>query len=276
MVLALPEDMLSRESDAADAAPLPRRAIRPRRPPTGGATGSARARRAAVRDPRRRRLDTPGNASGMTAFLEANELPAGAAFRRQDVARQRLAVLRRRRRDRHQPGARRPRAARPTCCSWSGPRLGEMTTSGYTLLEPSAPDADARARASGRRGARSGLPGGAADPRRARRSSPRPSRTCASSRAGGAGRAGRAGRLRGLAAAGPMPGALDLGECVAHLRERVPDAIVMQRRRQLHRLGAPLLALPLLPEPARADERRDGLRAPGGRRSEGARPRSGR
>ena len=74
----------------------------------------------------------------MRAFLEANDLPAGAAFRRQDAL------------DNDSPsyvgdvgiGINPKLAARvreADVLLVVGPRLGEMTTSGYTLLEPPTP-----------------------------------------------------------------------------------------------------------------------------------------
>ena len=71
-----------------------------------------------------------------------------------------------------------------------------------------------------------------------------------------------------------MPGALDLGECIAHLRERVPDAIVTNGAGNFTVVGAPLLALARLSDAARADERRDGVRRPGRRRGEARRARA--
>jgi acetolactate synthase-1/2/3 large subunit len=223
VVLALPEDMLTSESDAADALrfnaaqPHPgaeqlerleallRRAERPLAI-VGGATW------------------TSATSEAMREFFEANELPAGAAFRRQDALdndsssyagdvgigiNPKLAA----------------RVREADLLLVVGPRLGEMTTSGYTLLE-----------------------------------SPTPAQTLVHVHPGAEelGRVYRAelpilsgmeefsSAVRDLrvephwrdwtAAArkeyedwqrhDPMPGALDLGDCIAHMRERVPDAIV--------------------------------------------------
>ena len=54
--------------------------------------------------------------------------------------------------------------------------------------------------------------------------------------------------------------ALDLGPCVAAMREKLPaQHDHLQRRRQFLRLVAPLLALRRDADPARADQRHDGL-----------------
>src|SRR5205085_7724442 len=81
---------------------------------------------------------TPAASEGMRAFLEANDLPAGVAFRRQDAL------------DNDSPsyvgdvgiGVNPKLAARvreADVLLVVGPRLGEMATSGYTLLEPPPP-----------------------------------------------------------------------------------------------------------------------------------------
>ena len=54
------------------------------------------------------------------------------------------------------------------------------------------------------------------------------------------------------------------------MRERVPDAIITNGAGNYTDVGPPLLALPRLPDAARADERRDGLRRPGRGRGQGA------
>ena len=69
-----------------------------------------------------------------------------------------------------------------------------------------------------------------------------------------------------------MPGALDLGECIAHLRERLPDAIVTNGAGNFTVWVHRFWRFHDYPTPARADERRDGLRRPGGRRREGVAP----
>src|SRR5438094_3503538 len=137
VVLALPEDMLAMSSDAGDALrfnaaqahpgvgqleqlqTLLQRAERPLAI-VGGADW------------------TPATSEAMREFLEANELPAGAAFRRQDAL------------DNDSPsyvgdvgiGLNPKLAARVREADLLlvvGPRLGEMTTSGYTLVESPVP-----------------------------------------------------------------------------------------------------------------------------------------
>ncbi|MDX6471623.1 MAG: acetolactate synthase large subunit [Gaiellaceae bacterium] len=223
VVLALPEDMLAGETDAADA--LPFHAVQPypgaeqiealrgmleraERPLAilGGAGWSART------------------AQDMRAFLEANAIPAGAAFRRQDSL------------DNDSPsyvgdvgiGINPKLAARvreSDLLLVVGPRLGEMTTSGYTLLEPPTPmqplvHVHPGAEELGRvyraeLPILSGMEHFAAAVRKLR-VEPRWREWTAAARTD----------YEAWQQHGPMPGALDLGDCVAHLRERVPDAIV--------------------------------------------------
>jgi acetolactate synthase-1/2/3 large subunit len=223
VVLALPEDMLAGETDAADALPfhvlqphpgaeqiealrgMLERAERPLAI-LGGAGWSART------------------AQDMRAFLEANAIPAGAAFRRQDSL------------DNDSPsyvgdvgiGINPKLAARvreSDLLLVVGPRLGEMTTSGYTLLEPPTPmqplvHVHPGAEELGRvyraeLPILSGMEHFAAAVRELR-VEPRWREWTASARSD----------YEAWQQHGPMPGALDLGDCVAHLRERVPDAIV--------------------------------------------------
>ena len=133
VVLALPEDMLAATSDAADAP------VFHRNQPSPAAEDIDALRGLLERAERPFALLggagwTPAAAAGMQAFLEANELAAGAAFRRQDSI------------DNGSPSyvgdvgiginpvlAERVRTA--DLLVVVGPRLGEMTTSGYTLLD---------------------------------------------------------------------------------------------------------------------------------------------
>ena len=249
VVLALPEDMLAHETDAADARAVPRRAAAP-----GAATSierlrdAARARRAAARRssaapagrreaserharvPRGERRCPPAPRSAARTALD-NDSPSyvgdvGIGINPELAARVRDADL----------------------LLVVGPRLGEMTTSGYTLLE---------CRSRGRRSSTS-IPA-------PRSSAASTGPSCRSSRASTqfAARRARPARRAALARVDARPRApttrrgsstsrcpaqLDLGDCIAHLRERVPGRDRHERRRQLHRLGAPLLALPPLPD----------------------------
>jgi acetolactate synthase-1/2/3 large subunit len=223
VVLALPEDMLSTSSDvddalrfnAAQAYPgaaqieqlqaLLRRAERPLAI-IGGADW------------------TPATSDALREFFEANELPAGAAFRRQDAL------------DNDSPsyvgdigiGINPKLAARVREADLLlavGPRLGEMTTSGYTLLESPTPaqtlvhvhpGAEELGRVyrpelpilSGMEHFSSAV--------RDLRVEPRWPDWTAAARA----------EYEDWQRHDPMPGSLDLGDCIAHMRERVPDAIV--------------------------------------------------
>lgn len=223
VVLSLPEDMLSSETDAPDALPfqvvqahpgleqldglraLLERAERPLAI-LGGAGWTARA------------------AQDMRAFLEANALPAGAAFRRQDAL------------DNDSPsyvgdvgiGINPKLAARvreSDLLLVVGPRLGEMTTSGYTLVEPPTPTqtlvhVHPGAEELGRvyrpeLPILAGMEQFAAAVRDVR-VEPRWREWTSAARAD----------YEAWQQHSPMPGSLDLGDCIAHLRERVPDAIV--------------------------------------------------
>jgi acetolactate synthase-1/2/3 large subunit len=223
VVLSLPEDMLSTETDAVDA--LPFQVVQPH----PGSEQLDRLR--ALLERAERPLAILGGA-GWTAraardtrsFLEANELPAGAAFRRQDAL------------DNDSPsyvgdvgiGINPKLAARVRESDRLlvvGPRLGEMTTSGYTLLEVPIP---AQTLVHVHPGAEelgrvywpelpilSGTEQFAAAVRDVR-VEPRWRDWTAAARAD----------YEAWQKHGPMPGTLDLGDCIAHLRERVPNAIV--------------------------------------------------
>ena len=137
VVLALPEDMLASETDAADARPF--HVLQPHPGPgdlerLGALLGAAERPLAILGGAGW----TPQASTDLQAFLEANDLPAGAAFRRQDAL------------DNDSPSyvgdigiglnpklAARVREADLVLAV--GPRLGEMTTSGYTLLESPVP-----------------------------------------------------------------------------------------------------------------------------------------
>src|SRR4051794_20847180 len=137
VVLALPEDMLAAESDTADA--LPFHVVQPH--PAPAQVERLRELLAAAERP----LAVIGGAGwtpvasrDLRGFLEANELPAGAAFRRQDALDNDSASY---------VGdvgiGLTPKLAtrvRDTDVLLAiGPRLGEMTTSGYTLVTPPTP-----------------------------------------------------------------------------------------------------------------------------------------
>ena len=219
VVLALPEDMLASETDAADAEPF--HVVQPHPSPVQidvvrGALG--RAERPFV-------LAggagwTPRASDGIREFAEANALPVGAAFRRQDAI------------DNDSPsyvgdvgiGINPKLAARVREADLLlvvGPRLGEMTTSGYTLVGEQPlihvhPGAEELGRVY-----RPALPilSGMehfADAVRDLRVEPGWRKWTEAARA----------EYEAWQQPEPMPGALDLGDCIAHLCARVPDAIV--------------------------------------------------
>jgi acetolactate synthase-1/2/3 large subunit len=137
VVLALPEDMLTTSSDVGDALQF------------SAAQGHPGAEQLERLDALLRGAErpiaiiggadwTPATSEALREFFEANELPAGAAFRRQDAL------------DNDSPsyvgdigiGINPKLAARVREADLLlvvGPRLGEMTTSGYTLLESPTP-----------------------------------------------------------------------------------------------------------------------------------------
>jgi acetolactate synthase-1/2/3 large subunit len=222
-VLALPEDMLTSETDVPDA--LPFHVVQPH-----PGVEQIDALRALLERAERPFAIlggagwTPGAARDLRAFLEANALPAGAAFRRQDAI------------DNDSPsycgdvgiGINPKLAARvreADVLLVVGARLGEMTTSGYTLVEAPTP---AQTLVHVHPGAEelgrvyrpelpilSGMEQFAAAVRDLR-VEPRWADRTAAARAD----------YEEWQQPGPMPGSLDLGVCITHLRGRVPDAIV--------------------------------------------------
>jgi acetolactate synthase-1/2/3 large subunit len=219
VVLALPEDMLAAEVDVQDAKPF--HVVQPH----PGAEQIESLRGLLERAERPFVLVggagwTPRTAQDMRAFVEANELPAGAAFRRQDAI------------DNESPSyvgdvgiginpklAERVRDA--DLLLVVGPRLGEMTTSGYTLVDKQElvhvhPGAEELGRVyrpvlpilSGPEQFAAAVRNLRVEPRWAEST-----------------RAARAD-YEAWQQPEPMPGALDLGVCITQLRERVPDAIV--------------------------------------------------
>ncbi len=137
VVLAIPEDMLTEEAAALD--------IGPARIPVAHPDPAAMARlRAMLRNARRPLLLVGGGGWTMEAsrdiqaFAAANNIPVGCAFRRQDCFDNRddryigdvgVAIA--------PKLAERVRAADLIVAA--GPRLGEMTTGGYTLIAPPVP-----------------------------------------------------------------------------------------------------------------------------------------
>jgi acetolactate synthase I/II/III large subunit len=219
VVLALPEDMLASETDAADTEPF--HVVQP----YPGAEQIEELRGLLARAERPFALVggaswTPRAARDLQTFLEANALAAGAAFRRQDAI------------DNDSPsyvgdvgiGINPKLAARVRDADLllvAGPRLGEMTTSGYTLIgSPTLVHVHPGAEELGRvyRPALPILSGMEqfASAVRDLRVEPRWREWAAAARTD----------YEAWQQHEPMPGTLDLGECIAHLRERMPDAIV--------------------------------------------------
>ena len=223
VVLALPEDVLAAGSDVADAPCFHR--IQP----SASHEDVAEVERLLANAERPLAILggggwTPAASTHMAGFLAANELPAGAAFRRQDTL------------DNDDPRyvgdvgiginpklAQRVRDA--DLLLVVGPRLGEMTTSGYTLLDVPGPKqtlvhvhpgAEELGRVYQPALPILSSPESFAAAVAELRVTPRWRDWAADARAD----------YEAWRRPGPMPGELDLGACIAHLHERVPDAIV--------------------------------------------------
>jgi acetolactate synthase-1/2/3 large subunit len=223
VVLALPEDMLAAPTDAEDA---PRfHVVQPSPAPADI------ERLAGLLESAERPLAilggagwTAGASAQLRPFLEASSIPAGAAFRRQDVL------------DNDSPvyvgdvgiGINPALAARVRAADVLlvvGPRLGEMTTSGYTLIDVPRPQqklvhihpgAEELGRVyQAELPILSGMEAFAAAVRELR-FEPRWSDWAAAARAD----------YEAWQRPGPMPGPVDLAVCIGQLRQRVPDAIV--------------------------------------------------
>jgi acetolactate synthase-1/2/3 large subunit len=223
VVLALPEDMLAAESGAPDAPPF--RVIQPS--PDAGDIAALRDLLARAERPCALIGGggwTPVASAQLRTFLEANELPAVAAFRRQDAL------------DNDSPSyvgelgiginpALGQRVRDADLLLAVGPRLGEMTTARYTLLDVPRPrqtlvHVHPGSEELGRvyqadLPILSGMEAFAAAVRELR-VAPRWGDWAATARSDY-----EAWQLHDA-----MPGTLDLGECIAHLRARVPDAVV--------------------------------------------------
>ena len=137
VVLALPEDMLREEAAAADVAAV--------QPVTVAPARAEMAKLRALLEKAQRPLMIVGGAgwtekasADILAWAKANNIPTGAAFRRQDCF------------DNNDPRyvghvgiginpALGKRVQDADLILAVGPRLGEMTTAGYTLLEPPSP-----------------------------------------------------------------------------------------------------------------------------------------
>jgi acetolactate synthase-1/2/3 large subunit len=223
VVLALPEDMLGAVSEAADAPPF--RRIQP-----SPAASDIEALRGLLERAERPFAIIGGGgwtaaaATGVQTFLEANVLSAGAAFRRQDAI------------DNDSPSyagdvgiginpalGERVRAA--DLLLVVGPRLGEMTTSGYTLIDVPRPrqtlvHVHPGAEELGRvyqadLPILSGMEEFAAAVSDLR-VEPRWADWTARARAD----------YEVWQQHGPVPGPVDVGDCLARLRARLPNAIV--------------------------------------------------
>ena len=137
VVLSLPEDMLAERADATDAAPYAPEQAHP------GAADLARVRELLAAARRPFVLVGGGGwteqaAADVQAFCEANALPVGASFRRQDYVDNGSRVW-----AGHVGIGPDPRLAarvrEADVLLVVGARLGEMTTGGYTLVVPPRP-----------------------------------------------------------------------------------------------------------------------------------------
>jgi acetolactate synthase I/II/III large subunit len=223
VVLALPEDVLAAEVDVPNASRF--RVVRP----SPSSEDIEHLQRMLERAERPFAILGGGGwtaaaSAGMQSFLEGNGIPAGAAFRRQDVLDNMSPVY---------AGdvgiALNPKLAtrvrEADVLLAVGPRLGEATTSGYRLLEVPIPQQSLVHVHPGAeelgRVYQADLPILAA---------PEPfAKAVADLRVDVRWQDWAASARRDYEAwsrGDPMPGPLDLVECIAHMRERVPAAIV--------------------------------------------------
>ncbi|MBA2475023.1 MAG: thiamine pyrophosphate-binding protein [Actinobacteria bacterium] len=226
VVLALPEDVLTESSAAPDAAPY--LVVRPH----PGADDLSRLRELLAGAERPFVLVGGGGwsveaAADTIAFCEANELPVGTSFRRQDYVDNRSPVY-----AGHVGIGPDPRLAERVrdadVLLVVGARLGELTTGGYTLLEVPRPrqtlvhvhaDPEELGRVYGPALAiNAGSPQFAAAARALEPVDPSPWRERT--------RAAREDYLANLRH-DPLPGELDLGDVLAHLRERLPEDAIL-------------------------------------------------
>jgi acetolactate synthase I/II/III large subunit len=223
VVLALPEDVLAAEVDVPNASRF--RVVRP----SPGSEDIEQLRRMLERAERPFAILGGGGwttaaSAGMQSFLEGNGIPAGAAFRRQDVLDNLSPVY---------AGdvgiALNPKLAtrvrEADVLLAVGPRLGEATTSGYRLLDVPTPHQSLVHVHPGAeelgRVYQAELPILAA---------PEPfAKAVADLRVDVRWQDWTASARRDYEAwsrGDPMPGPLDLVQCIAHMRDRVPAAIV--------------------------------------------------
>jgi acetolactate synthase-1/2/3 large subunit len=137
VVLALPEDMLTATANVADTNPYTRVAAHP-------GAADMQCLRAMLAEAQRPFVILGGNGwsreacEDMKAFISASDLPVGASFRRQDLLDNR---------DPHYAGdiavgmnpALQTRIKEADLLLVIGPRLGEWTTNGYTLIDVPRP-----------------------------------------------------------------------------------------------------------------------------------------
>ena len=228
VVLALPEDMLVDEVDVADPGPY--------RPVHTHPGQEELEQLRDLLDQAERPLVIVGGgkwsaqaAEDIAAFCEANELPVTTAFRRQDYVDNRSRVFAGHVGVGIDP-ALATRVTEADLLLVVGPRLGEMTTGGYTLVEPPLPrqtlvHVHAGAEELGRvyqptLAIHAGSPEFAAAARKA----------CVSETQSPARRAwvegARADYLKTLEPV-PSPGTLNMSEVMAVLRERLPEDTIV-------------------------------------------------
>ena len=273
VVLALPEDMLTETAETADTGPYT--VVRP----NPGAAQLDEMRRL-LADAERPMMIVGGGgwsaraATDIVGFAEANDIPTGVAFRCQDLFDNDHANyagdigigL-------NPPLARRLRES--DLLLVVGARLGEMTSQGYTLpAPPNAPQTLVHVHAdAGELGRvyQADLPiasGMAEFAAAARALDP----VDAAARRDWA-KAARDDYLAGLEP-GPTPGPVDMALIIAALSARVaPDAIITNDAGNFSGWAQRFLPLHALPQPARPDQRRDGLWRAGGGRRQGGLPR---
>ena len=197
---------------------------RPRRPARAARRCSTAAQRP-LRHRRRQRLDR-GRVRGAAALRRALAAAGRLRVPLPGPVRQPASELRRRRRHRHQSEARRAHRRGRSRSLAVGPRLGEMTTGGYTLLEGAASRAAARPRPRRRRGARPRLCRRPDDAERRWRAAAQALETLAPPRRAAVGGVDRGGarRLRGQPRRRRRVEPLDMAEVVQDRSQRLAPA----------------------------------------------------
>ena len=138
VVIALPEDMLTEMAAVADALPFEPVEVHPAPRKWRSSATLLERGRAPRRDSRRQRLDRAA-AAAASRLRRAFALPVVCSFRRQTLMSSRASLLRRRSRHRPNPKLARADQGGRSPAPRRRPRLGEIPSQGYTLLDIPVP-----------------------------------------------------------------------------------------------------------------------------------------